>query len=308
MINLGKIGFGGLTISGVWGLTDDQISIQAIHKAIDEKINWIDTSPIYGLGHSESIIGEVLKKKRDGIFISTKCGLYFTKDPTAKRNLKPEFIFKEVEHSLQRLKIEVIDLYQCHWPDPATPVEETWEAMKELVKRGKVREIGVCNFDINLLERIHKIYPVYSLQIPYNIVRREHEKDIIPYCQKNNIHVLAYSPLHLGLLSGNYNPALLSPQDRRLKAKEWGSEEKLNLYLAFIERIRPFANSKNITIAQLALAWILNNPAISSVIAGMRTPLQVSQNSCAMDIKFSESEKKFLNFDDFQENQALSSL
>lgn len=297
MINLSKIGFGGLTISGVWGPTDDQTSLQSIHKAIEEHINWIDTSPIYGLGHSEHIIGEALSKKHHNIFIATKCGLYFSQDPTAKKSLKPEFIFQEVDQSLQRLKVETIDLYQCHWPDPTTPVEETWEAMKELVKQGKVREIGVCNFDISLLERIQKIHPVYSLQIPYNIIRREHEKDLIPYCQKNNIRVLAYSPLHLGLLSGNYNPSLLSPEDRRLKAKEWGSKECLNAYLSFVEKMRKLADSKNITVAQLAIAWILNNPAITSIIAGMRTPLHVAQNSYAMNIQLSESDKEFLNFE-----------
>lgn len=298
MLALSKIGFGGLTISGVWGPTDDDISIKSIYQAIEEKINWIDTSPVYGLGHSECIIGEVLKKKRNDIFIATKCGLYFDKDPTSKKSLKPEFIFHDVEQSLRRLKVSTIDLYQCHWPDPTTPVEETWEAMKELVTQGKVREIGVCNFDINLLSRIHKIHPVYSLQIPYNIIRRDHEKDLIPYCQQNNIRVLSYSPLHLGLLSGHYNPDLLSPEDRRLKAKEWGSKEQLNLYLPFIEKMKDLANSKNMTVAQLAIAWILNNPSISSVIAGMRTPLQVSQNANAMNMILSESDKNFLRSSD----------
>ncbi|MBY0500412.1 MAG: aldo/keto reductase [Alphaproteobacteria bacterium] len=298
MLNISKIGFGGLTISGVWGPTDDQTSIQAIHKAIEEKITWIDTSPIYGLGHSENIIGEALKEKRDQMLIATKCGLFLGKDRKAEKNLKPEFIFQDIEQSLHRLKVSEIDLYQCHWPDPTTPVEETWEAMRELVKQGKVREIGVCNFDIELVKRIHKIHPVYSLQIPYNIIRKEHEIDLIPYCQQNNIHVLTYSPLHLGLLAGNYDPSRLSPEDRRLKAKEWGSEESITLYLAFIEKMKIVAKAKNISVAQLALAWILNNPAITSVIAGMRTPLHVSQNAAAFDIELSDSEKAFLTFNE----------
>lgn len=296
MVTLSKIGFGGLTISGVWGTTDDETSIRSIHQAIEEKVTWIDTSPVYGLGHSENIIGDALKAKRNQMMIATKCGLYLGPDRKTEKNLTPEFIFQDIDQSLQRLKIDTIDLYQCHWPDPETPIEETWEAMRELVQQGKVREIGVCNFDIELLERIHKIHPVYSIQIPYNIVRREHEKRLIPYCQKNNIRVLAYSPLHLGLLSGNYIPSLLPANDRRRVAAEWGSEEQLSLYFSFIKKMKIVAEAKNITVAQLAIAWLTNNSAITSVIAGMRTPLQVSQNAQALDISLSESEREFLTF------------
>lgn len=296
MVKLSRIGFGGLSISGVWGKTDDYTSIKSIHKALEEGINWIDTSPIYGLGHSESIIGKALKQKKDEAFIATKCGLYLGEDGKGKKNLTPEFIFQDIEESLRRLNVSTIDLYQCHWPDPSTPIEETWETMKELVKQGKAREIGVCNFDIKLLERIHKIHPVYSLQIPYNIIRTEHEKELIPYCQLNNIRILAYSPLHLGLLSGNHKPDNLSPQDRRKTAIEWKSKEQLSLYYPFIEKMKLVAESKNITVAQLAIAWILNNSSIHSVISGMRTPHHVVQNATAVNINLSESEKEFLTF------------
>lgn len=296
MMSLSRIGFGGLTVSGVWGPTDNDVSIKAIHKALEEKITWVDTSPIYGLGHSESIIGEALKEKRNEVVIATKCGLYLGKDQKAKRNLTPEFIFQDIQKSLQRLQVSEIDLYQCHWPDPDTPVEETWEAMRELVHQGKVREIGVCNFGIDLLQRIQKIHPVYSLQIPYNILRRGHEEDLIPFCTENNIRVLAYSPLHLGLLSGKHDPAQLSLTDRRRMAAEWGSEDQLSRYFAFIEKMKTVAEARRISVAQLALAWILNNSSISSIIAGMRTPFQVSQNAKSLSIKLSEEEKEFLKF------------
>ena len=298
MINISRLGFGGLTISGIWGETDDTTSIKAIHKAIDENITWFDTSPIYGLGHSENVIGRAIQDKRERIIIATKCGLHLGPDKKATKDLTPEFIFQDITQSLQRLKISEIDLYQCHWPDPNTPVEETWEAMKELVVQGKARNIGVCNFDIDSLKKIHKIHPVYSLQIPYNIIRRENEKFLIPFCRENNIRVLAYSPLHLGLLSGKHNPTNLSPTDRRAIAAEWGSEDRLQLYFSFIEKMKVVAKDKNISVAQLAIAWILNNPDISSVIAGMRTPEQVSQNAQAIPIKLSAPEKEYLEFDE----------
>jgi len=294
--NLSAIGFGGLTISGVWGTTDDSTSIKAIHEAIAEGINWIDTSPIYGIGHSEHIIGEAIKGKRNKIIIATKCGLYLGEDGKAKRNLKPEFIFQDIDRSLQRLNVSEIDLYQCHWPDPETPIEETWEAMRELVKKGKVKEIGICNFNVTLLERIQKIHPAYSIQIPYNIIRREYEKEIIPFCVDNNIKVLAYSPLHLGLLSGNYNPTLLSHNDRRLKAQEWGNPEEVDRYLSFIEKIRPIAQAKNINVVQLVIAWLLNAGCVSSIICGMRTPLHVSQNIKAIAVTLSRDEMELLDF------------
>lgn len=296
MFELSRIGFGGLTISGVWGETDDTVSINAIHQAIEEGISWIDTSPVYGLGHSEWVIGEALKNRGGKMKVATKCGLYLDKDRKSHKNLKPEFIFQDVERSLQRLKIPVIDLYQCHWPDPTTPVEETWEAMSELVKQGKVLQIGVCNYNIDLLERINKIHPVYSLQIPYNIIRREHELDLIPYCRKNNIRVLAYSPLHLGLLSGKYNPHSLAPTDRRLNAKEFDSSEKIDAYLVFIEKMKVIAQSNGISVAQLAIAWILNNASIASVITGIRTSLQATENTKASEIKLTKEELTVLDF------------
>ncbi len=298
MINLSQIGFGGLTISGLWGETDDQTSIKSLHKAVEEGINWIDTSPIYGLGHSEELIGKAVKDRRDQIYLATKCGLYLGKEKKAKKNLKPQFIVEDLESSLKRLNTSYIDLYQCHWPDPETPVEETWNAMKMLVEQGKVREIGVCNFDIKLLEKIQGIHPVYSLQIPYNIIRREHEKELIPYCVENNIRVLAYSPLHLGLLSGKYDPAHLPENDRRRTAQEWGSPELLKQYFSFMEKMKVIADAKQATLAQVALAWLINNSCVSSLIAGMRTPDQVVSNIQALHIEFSKSDIEYLCFQD----------
>ncbi len=295
-MKLSKIGFGGLTISGVWGETDVDTSINSIHKAIDGEINWLDTSPIYGLGHSEEVIGEAIKGKRDKVYIASKCGLYLGKDKKAKKNLNPKFIREDLEKSLKRLQVSHIDLYQCHWPDPETPVEETWATMTEFVTQGKVREIGVCNFDIDLLEKIQNIHPVYSLQIPYNIIRREHEWELIPYCKENNIRVLAYSPLHLGLLSGKYHPSNLPENDRRSMASEWGCPELLDQYFAFMEKMKIVASSKKVSLAQLALAWLINNDNVTSLIAGMRNTKQVMQNMESMSINFSIEEKEFLTF------------
>lgn len=306
MLSLSKIGFGSLTISGVWGKTDDLTSIQAIQKALEENITWIDTAPIYGFGHSEFVIGKAIKNRRDRCHIASKCGLFFGKNNKAQKDLSPNFIFQDLENSLKRLQVSEIDLYQCHWPDPNIPIEESWQAMKELIKQGKVKEIGVCNFSIELLERIQPIHPVYSLQIPYSIIQRQHEHDLIPYCIKNNIKVFAYGALHLGLLSGKHDLSLLSSDDRRLKSQEWSSETEMRLYLAFVEKMKILAKKKDVSVAQLAIAWVLNNPNISSVIAGMRTPEQAYQNAHSLNIKLSKEDQAFLNFPSYKKALQLN--
>ncbi|MBC8122278.1 MAG: aldo/keto reductase [Gemmatimonadaceae bacterium] len=283
---LTTVGFGAWAIGGPWkfgwGPVDDGESTDAIRAALDRGVNWIDTAAVYGFGHSEKIVGEAIKGRRDEVFVATKCGLLKGEDGSSVRTLRPESIRKEVDASLERLGVEVIDLYQCHWPDPDTPVEETWGAMADLVKAGKVRYIGVSNFDVALLERIVPIHPVASLQPPYSMVRRDIEADLLPFCREHGIGIVVYSPMQSGLLSGKFDPERLAPDDWR-RGAQWFQPQNLERNLAIVERLRPIADRNGKTVGQLAIAWVLREPAITSAIVGARRPEQVQENVVAAD-------------------------
>ncbi|MCX7797324.1 MAG: aldo/keto reductase [Melioribacter sp.] len=289
------IGFGAWAIGGPWqygwGKVDDDESIKAIHTALDNGINWIDTAAVYGFGHSEEVVGKAIKGIRNEVFIATKCGMVNDGKGNAVINLRPESIRKEIEESLRRLQTDYIDLYQFHWPDPNTPVEDSWGTMIELQKEGKVKYIGVCNFNVELLDKCMKIQQVQSLQPPYSLLRRDIEKEILPYCKKNEIGVIVYSPMQAGLLSGKFDINKIAEDDWRRKNRFF-QEPFLSKALEFVERIRPIAEKYNKTVGNLAVAWVLKNEAVTAAIVGARTSQQVLENINADNFDLSNDDMK----------------
>ncbi len=279
---LSEIGFGAWAIGGSWkygwGSVDDNESIKAIHTALDLGINWIDTAAQYGLGHSEEVVGRALRGKRASVFVATKCGQPWDEHGNFRTYAGADSIRREIEGSLSRLQTEYIDLYQIHWPDWDTPVEESWRTLASLQDEGKVRYIGVCNFGVDLLERCATIRRVQSLQPIYNLLEREIERESIPYCSAHTIGIVAYSPMQSGLLSGSFHRASVASDDWRVIHSEKFREPKYSRGLRLVEALRPMAARYQRTVGQLAVAWVLMNKFITSAIVGARSPEQVKQN------------------------------
>jgi len=288
-LELTVVGLGTWAIGGPWqygwGPQDENEAIAAIVKAIDLGINWIDTAAIYGCGHSEELVGRALKQTKVKPIIATKCSLLWNNKKEKIGCLKAESIRKECEESLKRLGVEVIDLYQMHWPDPEKDIEEGWGEMARLQKQGKVRYIGVCNYNTAQLDRIRKIAPVASLQPPYSMIRRGVEAELLPYCAKNNIGVVAYSPMQRGLLTGKFSKKRLgelAPDDHRLKSRDY-QEPEFSATLALVDKLRPIAERNKRTLAQLAIAWVLRRPEVTAAIVGARKPSQIVETAPAGD-------------------------
>lgn len=284
VVGLGTWAMGGPWQYG-WGPQDENEAIAAILKAIDLGINWIDTAAIYGCGRSEELLGIALKKTKIKPIIATKCGLLWNEKREKVNCLKAESIRKECEDSLKRLCIETIDLYQMHWPDPEKDIEEGWEEMARLQKQGKVRHIGVCNYNTAQLDRIRKIAPVASLQPPYNMNNRGVEKDLLGYCAKNNMGVVTYSPMQRGLLTGKFSKkylATLAPDDHRLKSGDY-QEPEFSATLSLVDKLRPIAERNKRTLPQLAIAWVLRRSEVTAAIVGARKPSQIAETAPACD-------------------------
>lgn len=289
IIGLGTWAIGGPWDWG-WGPQKDEDSIAAIRESLEQGINWIDTAPVYGLGHAEEVVAQALEGyKREEVFIATKCGLVWDDRGRVDRNLHPESIRREIEASLKRLKTDYVDLYQHHWPDQKTPVEESWAVMVRLQEEGKVRYIGVCNYDVPLLKRCSAIAPVQSLQPPYSMVKRDIEKEILPYCHEHQIGVVAYSPLQTGLLTGKVSKERLAPDDWRHKS-EFFKEPKYSRVQKLVEQLRPIAERKNITLAQLAIAWVVSQTGVTSAIVGARNAQQARENAAAAEVELTPAD------------------
>lgn len=295
-LNLTTIGLGTWAMGGGawkfgWGPQNDQASIDSIHKALDLGINWIDTAPIYGHGRSEQVVGQAIKGRRESIIIATKCGRIWDEGSTEiGKSLKRDSIRQEVENSLRRLDINEIDLYQMHWPQPDDEIEEGWQTMSTLVKEGKVRYVGVSNFNLDQLKRIQNIHPVTSLQPPYSMLRREVENEILPYCRENNIGVIAYSPMQAGLLTGKFDrqrAAELPNSDWRSR-NPYFTEPQLSINLDTVDKLRKITSKIGITLAQLSLAWVLRRTEMTSAIVGARHPKQIEETAAASDIQLSQ--------------------
>ncbi|MHC4442062.1 MAG: aldo/keto reductase [Planctomycetota bacterium] len=300
-LKLPVVTFGAWAIGGLfWGGTDDDDAIASIHAAMDHGIDAIDTAPMYGCGHSETVIARAIKGKRDKVLILDKCGLrwddtsgsfYFTiKAPDgskvdAYKNVKAESITHECEQSLERLGIDTIDLYQVHWPSDTAPAEETMSALVRLNEEGKIREIGVTNYMREDLAESVKFGPIVSDQIRYNLLQREVETDPIPYCRQNNIGVICYSPMSLGLLTGKVT------MDRKFVDTDvrsilpWFKPANRQRVLETLEEIRPIAQSHSATLAQLSVAWLLAQEGVTTALIGARNAKQAAENAGAGDIK-----------------------
>ena len=295
---LTEIGLGTWAIGGPWdwgwGPQDDRDSIRTILRALELGINWIDTAAVYGLGHAEEVVASALKGRRSEVFIATKCGLVWDDRGNVVRNNRPESIMRECEASLRRLNTDYIDLYQIHWPDANTPVEESWEAMIRLQEQGKVRYIGVSNFDVPLLERCEALHHVNSLQPPYSLLNRKVEKNILPWCQQHGVGVVAYSPMQSGLLTGRFDKSRLAPDDWRHKSPYF-KEPQLSKNLQFVEKLKPIAAKYDKTVAQLAISWVLMHPAVTSAIVGARRPEQIEEIVGGAGWKIEEEDMQEIN-------------
>lgn len=291
-IGIGAWAMGGSGYRFAWGAQDDNDSIAAIHKAIDAGINWIDTAAVYGLGHSEEVVAKALEGMSQKPYVFSKCERIWNEQGEIAKSLKADSIRREVEASLRRLNLEVIDLYQIHWPEPEEDIEEGWATMAELKAEGKVRHIGVCNFNVPQLKRAQAIAPITSLQPPYSILRRGIEDEVLPYALDQRIGVIAYSPMASGLLTGKMTverAASLAEDDWRSRSDEF-KEPRLSKNLAVAAKLGEIGARHGRTAGEAAIAWTLHHPAITGSIVGIRTPGQVDGVIGALDFRLTASE------------------
>jgi aryl-alcohol dehydrogenase-like predicted oxidoreductase len=284
VVGLGTWAMGGQWQYG-WGPQDDADSVAAIFEAIDSGINWIDTAAVYGCGHSEEVVGKALKEMAEKPMIATKCGLLWNEKREKVNCLERASIVSECHASLRRLGVEVIDLYQMHWPEPDEQIEEAWEAMAQLVKQGKVRYLGVSNYSTSQIERVGGIYPVASLQPAYSMIHRAVEKELLDYCKSNNIGVVCYSPMQLGLLTGKFSAERMAnlPADDHRRTSPDFTEPGLSANLKLVEGLRPVAQRSGRSLAQLAVAWVLRRKEVTSAIVGARRAGQIVETAQAGD-------------------------
>jgi len=301
-LHISRVGLGAWAIGGSWrwgwGAQDDCDSIAAIRKAVELGVNWIDTAAVYGLGHSEEIVGAAIKEipVSNRPYIFTKCGLCWEDTNNESRDafgrLKAQSVRREAEDSLRRLGVEAIDLYQIHWPNPNADIEEAWGEMVKLKSEGKVRYIGVSNHSVKQMKRLQKIAPITSLQPPYNFINRTIENDILPYCHQNNIGVIVYSPMGSGLLTGKMTPERIAslPDDDWRKQDYNYTEPQLSKNLKIVEAMKTLAQKKNVPTAQIAIAWTLRNSAVTAAIVGMRNPQQAEETVGAAGLALTDEE------------------
>jgi methylglyoxal reductase len=307
-IDVSVIGFGAWAIGGwMWGGTDEEKSIQAIHAALDHGVNLIDTAPIYGYGRSEDIVGRAIQGRREKVVLATKCGMvwdreegtfFFHADEKGAtmrasekkiyKNLRPDSIRQELERSLQRLRTDYIDLYQTHWQDPGTPIEETAAALEKLKDEGKIRAVGVCNCG---LEEIKRYGTIASDQEKYSMLDRNIEKNgLFDWCREHQVGVLAYSPLANGLLTGKIAPdRQFGPGDLR-RANARFRPDNIQRTNAMLDALRPMAAHHGVTLAQLVIAWTVSQPGMSCVLCGARDVQQAIENAAAGDLTLSSEE------------------
>jgi len=308
--------FGAWAIGGaMWGGTDEKKSIEAIHASIDAGITSIDTAPVYGFGKSEELVAKAISGKRDKVQLLTKFGLrwdategehFFDLKDSGKsypiyRNAKKKSVIAECENSLKRLKTDYIDLYQCHWRDHTTPLEETMSALEQLLKEGKILAAGVSNFNVQEIEQSNKIITIASNQPPYSMVIRDIEKDILPYCRQHQIGIIVYSPLQRGLLTGKFKPDhKFAPGDHRANLAEF-QPDYIRRVDAFLDKLKPIAGKYQATLGQLVLNWTIQQPGVTVALVGARDAQQAEENARAASLKVSQE-------DIVQINQLLQSL
>jgi len=281
-LNVSVIGFGAWGIGGnpFWNNEGDLTSLESIRRAYDLGINFFDTAPVYGFGHSERLIGRALKPVRDKVLIATKCGLRWDKEQlgSIKKVARRDSLLKEIDESLERLQTDHIDLYQVHWPDVDTPQAETMETLLEIQRQGKIRHIGVSNYSVEQMQACLKVGPLVSLQPEYSLLQRRIEKEIVPFCQKHQIGIIAYSPLASGVLTGKYG------KDTRFK--DWRGKGILGEFTgeAFVrnvgkvEKLKEVAAALGKTCGQTAVNWVIRRPGVTCALVGVKNPAQMEDN------------------------------
>jgi aryl-alcohol dehydrogenase-like predicted oxidoreductase len=283
---------GGGGWSGSMGPQDDGDSIPAIHAALDHGMNWIDTAALYGLGHSEEIVARALAGRSTRPYMFTKCERVWDDQGRIGASLKGSAVRRECEASLRRLKSDVIDLYQIHWPEPDEDIEEGWTELVRLKEEGKVRYIGVSNFSVSQMKRAQAISPITSLQPPYSVVTRDVEREILPYAQKNDIGIIVYSPMSAGLLTGEMTKervARFSSEDWRRNLPNF-REPLLSRNLELVEFLRELGRRHGKSPGEVAIAWTLSNPAVTGAIVGFRSIQQFDGIVGAATFRLSSAE------------------
>lgn len=311
-LSLSVVTFGSWAAGGwMWGKADHKAAVEAIKASYELGVTSIDTAPIYGQGESEKVVGEAIKGiPRDKVQILTKYGMrwdltkgefaFKSKDNQGKeidiyKYAGKESVIKECEDSLRRLGTDYIDLYQIHWPDSTTPLSETFEAVERLIEQGKVRYAGVCNYDAALMEDAGKVINLVSDQIPYSMVNRGTDRETIPYCMRNEKAVIVYSPLERGLLTGKMKPGYPFAEGDHRKNNPFFTDDSIERTNAFLEKLKPLADEKGVTLAQLVIRWTVNHPGVTVALVGARNPAQAIQNAKAIEIGLSADEMEFIN-------------
>ena len=305
-IEASVVALGAWAIGGwLWGGTDERKSVEAIQAGIDAGINFVDTAPAYGMGLSETIVGKAITGRRSQAVLATKCGLvWHTEKGTPhisqngrmlNRNLRPESIRYEVEQSLKRLNTDYIDLYQTHWQDETTPIEETMTTLLDLKREGKIRAIGVSNARVEQIEAYQRVGPVDSGQEKYSMLDRELENEYLPYTRKHNIAVLAYSPLANGLLTGKIGLDRKFPEDDLRHSRPRFSVESRRRVLAMLDKMQPIAEKHSLTLAQLVIASTIAQPGVTHALVGARNSRQAEENAVAGNATLSKAELETLN-------------
>jgi aryl-alcohol dehydrogenase-like predicted oxidoreductase len=293
-LEITRIGFGAWAIGGGdwefgWGAQEDEESIAAIHRALELGVNWIDTAAAYGFGHSEEVVGRALEGLAERPYVFTKCSLLEGPDRSVVHSLKRDSVMREAEASLSRLRVDAIDLYQIHWPDPDEDIEEGWAALAELKEQELVRHIGVSNFDVEQLRRAQGIAPVETLQPPYSLVERDAEDDVLPFAAEEEIGVIVYSPMGSGLLTGRMTRERVEsmPDNDWRKSDPSFQEPELSRHLELVERLRAIGERHGgVSPGAVAVAWTLKNPAVDAAIVGFRRPDQVDPILPGADLDF----------------------
>jgi aryl-alcohol dehydrogenase-like predicted oxidoreductase len=291
------IGFGAWAIGGggwefAWGAQDDRDSIAAIYEALNAGVNWIDTAAVYGLGHSEEVVARALAGMNNRPYVFTKCSMVWDEHREIGHSLKADSIRRECEASLRRLRVETIDLYQIHWPEPDEDIEEGWATLAALQQEGKVRHIGVSNFNVTQMKRAQAIAPITSLQPRYSLLHRDIEAEILPFAARENIGLIAYSPMASGLLTG----AMTRERIAGLPADDWRKhhpdfqEPQLSRHLRLVSLLRTIGKRRGHTPAEVAVAWVLHHPAVTGAIVGARRPGQVRGVAGAAEFRLSPRE------------------
>jgi aryl-alcohol dehydrogenase-like predicted oxidoreductase len=306
-IEVSPIVFGAMPIGGwLWGGTDETAAIRTIQKCIDEGMTTIDTAPVYGFGLSEVLVGEAIGGRRSEVVLATKAGMRWDSDEgqfffsttddggnarDVYRVLKADSIVHECEMSLRRLRTETIDLYQCHWPDNTTPLDETMEAMVRLKEQGKIRAIGVSNFTAEMIDECSTVGPVASDQPRYSLLHREIESDVLPHCREHDVGLLVYNPFEMGILAGKTPMYRVFADDDQRSNNRWYNPTNRRRVLDALEKIRPIADGHGATLAQLAINWVVGEPGITSAIVGARSPEQVVENAGALAFDLGADER-----------------